>query len=187
MANAATETDQGLLAAWQQGDVAAFERLYARHSPALLAYAIGMLGSRDAAEEVLQQVFIGFVAVSPRLPGNTNVRAYLFAGARNRIMNLHRDRQRAEGLAAGYEALARPRTDLNPGPDPVEAEEMRAALNAALARLPADLREPVLLHTQGGLTFNEMAFALKVPRGTVVSRYQAGIERLREMLNHDHA
>ena len=179
-------TDQHLLTAYQAGDLNAFETLYARHAKALLAYAIGMLGDRNDAEEVLQQVFIAFVARCPKLPANTNVKAYLFASARNRVVNVHRGRSRADNFAREYEVFAR----LRDNPEPhvgaaLEAEDARRSLNGALARLPDEQREVVLLHTQGGLTFSEIASALDLPGGTVATRYRAAISKLREFLNHE--
>jgi len=188
MINAAAESDQNLLAAYQQGEHRAFETLYARYAQAVLAYALGMLGERDRAEDVLQQVFIGFVKQAPTLPRNTCVKAYLFAAARNRITNIRRDRDRAETFAAGYELFVQRRSV--PGPDAAaaaQADEVRGRLNAALARLAEEEREVILLHTQGELSFTEMSAALGIPRGTLATRYRSGILRLRELLNHEHA
>jgi len=179
-------TDQHLLTAYQAGDLNAFETLYARHATALLAYAIGMLGDRNEAEEALQQVFSAFVARCPKLPPNTNVRAYLFASARNRIVSVHRSRSRADNFTREYEVFARLRNNHPPQADAgLEDEDTRRRLNGALARLPHEQREVVLLHTQGGLTFSEMAFALDLPGGTVATRYRAAINKLREFLNHE--
>jgi len=186
MTDAAAESDQSLLAAYQRGDLAGFERIYARYAPAMLSCAIGMLGGRDAAEDVLQQVFTKFIKLSPGLPANTNVRAYLFAAVRNCSVNVRRARARTEAASAGYEALLRPRE--NHSSDAAAAalaDELRRELNDALARLADDERETVLLRTQGGLTFSELAFALGVPRGTAATRYRAALSKLREMLDHE--
>jgi len=141
-------TDQRLLAEYQAGDLNAFETLYARHAKALLAYALGMLGDRNDAEEVLQRVFIAFVRRCPNLPKSTNVKAYLFAGARNSIANMHRDRGRAGDLAIDYEGFLRLRED---GDQDVaaalHAEETRRRINRALDRLLDEQREVVLLYT----------------------------------------
>jgi len=179
-------TDQHLLVEYQAGDLNAFETLYGRHAKALLAYALGMLGDRNDAEEVLQRVFVAFARRCPRLPGNTNVKAYLFASARNSITNMRRDRNRADTFARDYEVFARLRSNPQQHADAgLEAEETRLRLNGALARLPDEQREVVLLHTQGGLTFSETAFALGLPGGTVVTRYRAAIRKLRELLSHE--
>ncbi|HUW34575.1 MAG TPA: sigma-70 family RNA polymerase sigma factor [Planctomycetota bacterium] len=186
MTDAAAESDQSLLAAYQRGDLAGFERIYARYAPAMLSCAIGMLGDRAAAEDALQQVFAKFIKLSPGLPANTNVRAYLFAAVRNCSVNIRRTRARTAAASAGYEALVRPRVNHSPDADAAAlADELRRELNDALARLGDDERETVLLRTQGGLTFSELAFALGVPRGTAVTRYRSAITKLREMLDHE--
>jgi len=186
MTDAAAESDQSLLAAYQRGDLAGLERIYARYASGMLACAIGLLGSRDAAEDVLQHVFANFIKLSPGLPANTNVRAYLFTAVRNCSVNARRARARTEAASAGYESLLRPRENHSPDAGSAAvADELRRTLNDALARLADEEREAVLLRTQGGLTFNELAFALGVPRGTAVTRYRAALDKLREMLDHE--
>ena len=62
-------------AAYQAGEIGAFEVLYERHAQAVLTYLAGMLGNRDEAEDGLQQVFSAFVARTRQLPPDTNIRA----------------------------------------------------------------------------------------------------------------
>jgi RNA polymerase sigma-70 factor (ECF subfamily) len=179
------QTDQDLLAGYRAGDLSAFETLYARYAKAMLAYAIGMLGHRSDADEVLQEVFIAFVGRAGSLPPDTNVKAYLFTSARHRIMNVRRSNQRKANSAAEYKILAGRRAGIDPPDSDLQAEESRQRLNRALQRSSDEEREAVLLHTQGELSFSEIALTLGLPRGTVVSRYRAGIQKLREYLEHD--
>ena len=179
-------SDKNLLAAFGGGDAEAFKMLYARHVRALTAYLLGMLGDRSAVDEIIQQVFIGFASRAGRLPGNSNVRGYLLASARNRLANFYRDQARNDSLERNYEMLARSREgNHHDASAALEAEEARKQLNRALSKLADAELEVVLLHTQGELSFTEIAAALEIPRGTAASRYRAAITRLRGLLDHE--
>ena len=179
-------TDENLLAAFRGGDAQAFETLYARHARALSAYLLGMLADKAAVDEIIQQVFIGFISRAGSLPPDSSVRGYFFASARNRLANFHRSHARSQTLEKNYEILARARSDDHTdAAAALETEEIRSRLNQALAELAGGEREVVLLHTQGELSFTEIADTLKLPRGTVASRYRAAITRLRGLLTHE--
>jgi len=183
--NSDTPTDSELLASFLAGDADAMGVLYDRHARAVMVYLLGMLGDRQEARDVLQHVMVGFIRRGASLRNGTSVRSYLLASAHNRVMNLRRSRTREQASLRGYEALVRRRSS-QPGPaKQAEAEEQRRRLNAALAGLPDDEREVVLLHVYGGLSFTEAAQALETPRSTVASRYQAAIAKLREFIGHE--
>ncbi len=180
---AIVEKDEDLLVAWQCGQAGAFDELYARHSPSVLGYLLAMLKNREAAEEALQHVFIGFHGRMKALPRETNVRAFLFASARNRAASIAREGERAERFSGTYEVLVKRRADALPA-SPVEIEETRNQLNAGLRQLSENEREVVLLRCQGELTFEQVAMVTGAPLGTVATRYQAAIRKLRENLKH---
>jgi len=183
--NSDIPADRELLASFLAGDADSMGLLYDRHARALMVYLLGMLGDRQEAQDVLQHVMVGFIRRGASLRNGTSVRSYLLASAHNRVMNLRRSRTREQASLRGYEALVRRRSS-QPGPaKQAEAEEQRRRLNAALAGLPDDEREVVLLHVYGGLSFTEAAQALETPRSTVASRYQAAIAKLREFIGHE--
>jgi len=186
MTVAAVETDTQLLAAYRDGSLEAFEELYHRHARAVLPFLVGMIGDRDAAEDVLQQTFTAFALKARVLPDETNPRAYLLTSARNAWINRLRARGRDERLAGAYGVLARRRADAPSAPGSgLDAEETRRRLNGALAELPDGEREVVLLRCQAELTFGETARVLGIPQGTAASRYRTALARLRTRLSHD--
>ena len=63
------------------------------------------------------------------------------------------------------------------------ASERRALLNGALAELPYEQREVIVLHLQGGMTFREIAREQGASINTAVSRYRYGLDKLRSLLN----
>jgi RNA polymerase sigma-70 factor, ECF subfamily len=150
--------------------------LYRRYASELFGFATSALGDRELAEEVVQDVF----AQLWRHAGDydqrkASVRTWLYAIARNRIIDAHR------------RAAARPkRADDDASLD--SAAEMDAALDnavlrwqvtAALARLSPAHREVIRLAHYGGLTMREIAERTGVPLGTVKSRTSYALRHLR--------
>ena len=150
--------------------------LYRRYAPELFGFATSALGDRELAEEVVQDVF----AQLWRHAGDydqrkASVRTWLYAIARNRIIDAHR------------RAAARPkRADDDTSLD--TAAEMDAALDhavlrwqvsAALARLSPAHREVIRLAHYGDLTMREIAERIGVPLGTVKSRTSYALRHLR--------
>jgi len=186
MTVAAVAQEAELLAAYQSGEVRAFEEIYDRHARVVLTYLLGMVGDRDAAEDTLQQVFTTFAARARTIRLDTNVRAYLLTSARNAVVNRIRSRNRLERFAEGYQVLVRRKATEFASPDAgLERDETREQLNAALAALPPSEREVVLLHCQGELTFEQTADVLGIPRGTATTRYRSAIYKLRMRLRHE--
>ncbi len=183
MSMATLERDEDLLVAWQTGQAGAFDELYARHAPSVLGYLLAMMKNREAAEEALQHVFIGFLGRMKALPRETNVRAFLFASARNRVATIARESERGERFTGTYEVLVRRRADALPA-SPLELEETRMKLNAGLRQISEHEREVILLRCQGELTFEQIATVTGAPLGTVATRYQAGIRKMRDYLKH---
>jgi RNA polymerase sigma-70 factor (ECF subfamily) len=153
--------------------------LYRRYSGELFGFAANALGDRELAEEVVQDVFAQLWRHAERYDERrASVRTWLYAIARNRIVDAHR------------RAAARPKRAED---DPLErASEMDAALDqavlrwqvtAALARLSPPHREVIRLAHYGGLTMREIAKRTGVPLGTVKSRTSYALRHLRLILD----
>jgi RNA polymerase sigma-70 factor (ECF subfamily) len=152
-----------------RGDVAAFEAMVRAYGPRLARFAVGLLGSRedaeDIAQDVLWRVWEGRGAWRPTV----SLRAYLFTAVRNRALNLlQRGRIRARYQAA-MQHRAQHDAELQEIANPaaaLEEEEERVAVTTALRRAFAGLTErqqsAVRLRYEHGLTFPEVAAALAV-------------------------
>ena len=138
-----------------QADRAAFEVLYRRYLDRVYGYAFYQLGDHHDAEDATERTFLAALRALPtfRDEGAT-FRAWLFRIAHNTIANAHRSRfrRRAEPLPEGLERAA-------PNADPaglvLQAEEARHVLRA-VAELPADRRQVVLLRFVDGLSSREI-------------------------------
>jgi RNA polymerase sigma-70 factor (ECF subfamily) len=152
----------------------AFAALYDRCGPALFRVAAAIAGSREEAEDAVQDVFVGLVRAGERLRGVRNLRAYLFASVRRAAVRRSRCVRPAALTAADV-----PDTAAWHDNGDVETADR---LERALASLPAAQREVVALHVDGGLTFDECGEALGVSPNTAASRYRYALEKLRDAL-----
>ncbi len=157
----------------QAADHEGAARLYDSFGPALFRYALMLLGRRDAAEDVIQQVFT--TVLDRGTAHMTTPEAYLRTAVRNACYSLLRGNfVRGSGTSPGEEIL-----EAVPGAaEPISAED-RLALDAAIRALPPEQREVVHLHVFEGLTFKEVALATGEPANTVASRYRYALEKLR--------
>src|SRR5258708_32371307 len=93
-------TDEELLAAYQQGDVGAFELLLRRHRAPLFTFLLRMLGDREKAEDLAQETFLRIVKGAQAWEQRARFRTWLFTIARNLCVDQsRRDRfRRADSL-----------------------------------------------------------------------------------------
>ena len=144
--------------------------LYERHGPALLAYAVSLLQDPAASEDVVHQVFMKLLQRKPAISGPPL--HYLYRAVRNTALNHRRDHTREVELAANGHWLESP-----PG-----MEDTGLALQSALAELPAEQREIMILRVWGQMTFEEAAATLDISPNTAASRYRYALAKLKERL-----
>jgi RNA polymerase sigma-70 factor (ECF subfamily) len=148
------------------------------HGPALVLFARQWVPGRADAEDVVQEAFLRFWRSRQRA---SDPAAYLFACVRRCALEWLRGenrRSRREELAARED-----RTEPTLLVGPIEQEERRAAVEAALRQLPAEQREVVVLKIWGELSFPQIASTLEVPVNTAASRYRYALARLRATLS----
>jgi RNA polymerase sigma-70 factor, ECF subfamily len=153
--------------------------LYRRYAGELFGFAANALGDRELAEEVVQDVFAQLWRHAGRYDGRrASVRTWLYAIARNRIVDAHRraaarpERAEDDTLATASEIDAA-----------LDQAVLRWQVSAALARLSPAHREVIRLAHYGGLTMREIAERTGVPLGTVKSRTSYALRHLRLILD----
>lgn len=161
----------------------AFEAVALPHLEAVLRFALSLMrGHRGDAEDLAQETFLRAFASFPRFEAGTNVRAWLFRILRNAYVDLLRRRGRepeAEGEEHSEEANRLAAAEFR-----ARAARERAAadLEAALARLPVELRTVILLADGEGMPYAEIAQVMECPMGTVRSRLHRARRLVRQHL-----
>jgi RNA polymerase sigma-70 factor (ECF subfamily) len=175
--------DRLLIWKFKLGDRAALARIYEKYKNNLLRMAGGLSNQTSVAEDVVHDVFVSLAQSPGQLKLGGNLKGYLATCVANRVRNSNR-----AGLRRQTTALeeAEPLTKESDLPDGwiIRNEELDK-LNFALAQLPYDQRETVILHVQGGMKFRAIAKSLNVSINTVQSRYRYGLEKLRSLLNSE--
>jgi RNA polymerase sigma-70 factor (ECF subfamily) len=166
--------------AYAGGDVAAFEMLYRRHKDALYRYFLRATSSPDAAAEMFQDVWHNLIQARSRYRPDAPFGAYLFKLAHNRLMDHFRMRRPSDPVPDDLPAPEHER------PDQTVARRLEAArLLRALALLPPEQREIIVLREERDLTLEQIAAIQGVGRETVKSRLRYALAKLREVLGHD--
>jgi len=173
--------DRYLVWRLKQGSPRALCRIYNRYETDLLTLAKSLLGRTDQAEDVLQDVFVRLIESIDSFELTGSLKGYLVTCVANRARDyLRKDRRRTgEPIETAGTVESWQHNPLQE----VIADEQRQRLAAALAELPYEQREAVLLHLQAGLKFHEIARVQSVTAKTAWSRYRYGLDRLRSMLN----
>lgn len=164
---------------------AALSALVEAYSPRLFGLLYRLTGSREAAEDLLQETFLRVVRCIHAYEHDGRFEAWLFRIAANLARDHARcGRRRGQPAANGPladETLSDPR-GVPPG-RAVEQQEVAARLSAGLARLSQPDREILLLRHYAGLSFREIAEVLGIPLGTALARAHRALARLREAMN----
>jgi RNA polymerase sigma-70 factor, ECF subfamily len=154
-------------------DAAEIESLYRQHGAALVLFAAAITGEHSRAQDALHQVFLKLIE-DGNLRHALDKKAYLFACVRNPVLNVAKVLNRHTPPDPDSARLTS--TWFTP-PDRDYAAEQN--LRHALAILPEDQREVVVLHIWGELTFAQIADLLDISSNTAASRYRYALAKLR--------
>ena len=155
------EADEQLLQRWRDGDEAAFEELFLRHYGQVFRVLFNLVGSREEAEDLVQETFIA-LHNQPPPHVETSMAAWLCRVALNRGYNALRGARRAQQRLERIDPLPLP---VDPQIALVRAEE-QGLVRAALAQLP-ERQGNLLLLRHSGLSYAEIASVLNVAPGSV--------------------
>jgi RNA polymerase sigma-70 factor (ECF subfamily) len=205
MTQTSNPTDDRLLRRMRAGDEDAFAHLYREKHPAIYRFALHMSGSATVAEDVTQEVFMALIRQPERFdPRRGNLNGFLFGIARNHLRKRwEADRRLVPFVGSADDLddllLAAPATNGRNGsgnghssgvPTPTHDEfasaESVSRVRQAIATLPENYREAVILCELQEMTYDEAAVALGCPVGTVRSRLHRGRALLVEKLRDAH-
>ena len=174
---ASDRTDARLLAELVAGGEQAFVELYRRRHDDVYRFAFAMAKSRSFAQDVTQEVFLNVLENAGRFDeAKGSVRAWLFGCARYVTLDRFRlERRWTDDLPADLTA--------QDSDERLFTDQRVERLHAAIARLPVEYREALVLFELQELTYAETAAVLDCPVGTVRSRLHRGRALLAAMLD----
>jgi RNA polymerase sigma-70 factor, ECF subfamily len=171
------DPDRALVEGLCRGERDAQRELYQRHGARVYRLCLRLLGSAPDAEDLTQEVFLKLFERARAFDGRARFTTWIHRLTVNTC--LHRiekeDLRRARPLPAEGEEPADP--GAAPG-DALDRSEERGALQALLARLAPEQRAVLVLREVEELSYREIAEALSIPVGTVMSRLSRARERL---------
>jgi RNA polymerase sigma-70 factor (ECF subfamily) len=174
--------DEELVAAFQGGDVAAFDTLVHRWERKIQGAIYRLLRSDDEARDVCQEAFLKAFRGLGGFRGEARFSSWLYQIA----LNLCRDRMRrrkTRGWVSLDELGENGPTDRGAGMlELVETRDLSRRVAVAIAALPEEQREVIIFKEYEGRTFPEIAEILDVPVSTVKTRLYRGLDQLRRRL-----
>jgi RNA polymerase sigma-70 factor, ECF subfamily len=168
-----------------QGDRRSFEQLYERFSEVLFSIAYRMLKSQEAAEDVLQDVFVQIWKKAPLFdPARGRPMTWAVTLTRNKAIDLMRSAQRRSDLhdTMHREKEAFSRFDDRSSFDAVASDELWKVVRSAIEKLSKEQRQAIELAFFASMTQTEIAEHLDEPLGTIKARIRRGMLALREMI-----
>jgi RNA polymerase sigma-70 factor, ECF subfamily len=175
---AVDETDAELVQHVRRGDRRAAGRLIERYLRACRAVALAVTGVEADADDVCQDAFVAAIERIDDCREPTKFGGWLLQIVRNRARNLVRSHLRRRTVPLDDSAPARGRSPIAE----LELVELRERLLGALAEIPEQHREVVLLHDLEGWKHREIGERLGLPEGTVRSHLHHARHRLRQIL-----
>ena len=173
---AAEPEDRDLIDRARTGDRAAIELLLARYEPSIYRFGLRMCGDEESAREVLQETMLAAFRNLHGFRGDAALSTWLYQIARSFCI---KERRGARATGELDEQLA------DPGPTPdrqAHARELGEALAAAIAALPGEQREVLVLCDVEGLSADEAARVVGIEVGALKSRLHRARMALRERL-----
>jgi RNA polymerase sigma-70 factor (ECF subfamily) len=166
--------DDALIGRARAGDEAAFEAIVAHFQQPLFRYLYGFVGDVEEARDLTQETFLRAYRSLGQLEDARSLRSWLYQIAHNQACSLLRRLRLRHMFSQRH--MAAPAS-----PD----EHERAQVAAALSRVPAEQRAPLLLHIMGGFTYAEIAGLLGLSEGSVRMRISRGRRAFRQAYGDD--
>jgi RNA polymerase sigma-70 factor, ECF subfamily len=172
--------DEDLMSLAGDGDAGAFAALYDRHSRASYSLAYRMMGERQAAEDLVQEAFLGvWRATGSYRAERGSVRTWILSIVHNRGIDQLRSAASRRRVHDRVEATA---STTQPSEAFAEAwrNSQRDQVREALRILPSEQLKVLELAYYSGYTHTEIADMLDLPLGTVKGRMRLGLQKIRE-------
>lgn len=181
------DADALLVQRFVRGDASAFDALVARYQPRVAGLAYRLLGWREDAEDVVQEVFLAAMRALPNFRGSSGVGTWLTAITLNKCRShrrwrrLTRFRRSGRRAAAARESSEEPCAD-GPADGPAIDRERFERVRRAIERLPASYREVIVLRYLEQMSIERIAEVLSARTLTIQVRLHRARRKLKDQL-----
>ncbi|UCF43499.1 MAG: RNA polymerase sigma factor [Planctomycetota bacterium] len=172
--------DKLLIWKLKRGNKDGLRLLYEKYKDELRTIAGSMLHGTQATEDVLHDVFVAFAENARHLQIRTSLKNYLITCVVNRVRDEFRRRQ---SQTIELDRAGPVSVDSNYPERQLEADEESRILTDALAAIPFEQREVIVLHLKGEFKFREIAKMQQTSLSTVHGRYRYGLKKLNAILD----
>jgi RNA polymerase sigma-70 factor (ECF subfamily) len=167
-----------------------FEELFERYSSMVFGLVLHILGDREEALDVSQEVFLSIYRKMDSFRGESSLKTWIYRIAIHRATNRFRwwNRLRRRGTVSleehlskspGRELFGSSGSDIQSPEEALLVQEEHAEIERLLLKLPVEQRIAVIMRDIEGLSYEEIAESLKISLGTVKSRIARGREALK--------
>lgn len=175
--------DKLLIWKFNRGGKEALRGIYEKYKDDLVTLAAALLTDVSSAEDVVHDVFVCFIKSSERFRLTGSLKGYLATCVANNARNRNKARQKQASYGLDRADAAMSNSD-SPDAAAIFGEEVRQ-LGLALAQLPYEQREVLLMHSYSDLKFRTIARSLGVSINTVQGRYRYALHKLRSILDSE--
>jgi RNA polymerase sigma-70 factor (ECF subfamily) len=161
-----------------KGDIDAFEFIYKVYSKLVLNVAFRILGNREDAEEVTQQVFLTIYQQLNKFQFQSSIKTWMYRIAINCAINYGRRMSRERDRMIEYNDGFHSQSSVGESERHINQEDREETVNSLLKVLTPDQRACIVLRNIEGLSYQEIADTLKININTVRSRLKRAREQL---------
>lgn len=184
------EEDRELIRAAQGGDQRAFRKLVERHQRRAFSIAIGLVRDENDAREIVQEAFLRVYRGLATFQGGSSFFTWLYRIVTNLAIDLIRKPGRKDAELLENQTVDEDKSDFSlvsriDGADPIDVirrREIAARIRTALDALPPYHRGVILMREVEGMSYEEMAQAMGVSKGTIMSRLFHARQKLQKAL-----
>lgn len=188
-------SDEALMLCYCDGDLLAFKELYRRHSEGLYRFIAWRSPRKEWVDEIVQDSWAALHAARERYEPVAGFRTYLYQIARNRLIDLLRQKEAKTASEFGdsgedstaFEQLSDATQEGCSPETALEKKQQIDRLHAAIRILPNDQKEALVLQQFNGMSLDEIAKVTEVPLETVKSRLRYAMQKLRAQLQSQTA
>ncbi len=183
-----TPSDGCLLARYAQGDREALDELFQRYRSPAYRVAYRLLGNESDALDAVQEGFVKALTHLSSFQGRSSFKTWLLRVVSNAALDLGRQRGRREAVSLDAAEVRESETSTLLVPDQsdrgLHRADLRTLLDEAMQTLSEVQRQTFVLHVDAELSYREVAEAMGISIGTVMSRLFYARQKLRQYLGH---